>query len=335
MRVLLFAALFGVTSAADDANCGKWSAWCRTDNAWMKENCKDTCAATAGQDSCSLWKEFCGTGNAWVDANCQGTCNEPAPSPPPPSGGGPVDCDIAEPQSPRDITPGSKGLLKQKVAPIAFSDAENLVHVNTHFHWGAEHKSSGEYDDLKVPALDTYKGVQSGFFCSNLAATLTAEQNKPYEFKHCHDVHVGSTYEFHWVLSGFGMSIGPGLGGAFAKGMNAAVAVRAQVFTVANADTWSGFSADEMFRGATFKGVKGVSYIGSTTGKSFNNKKQCSPFNVNWQVDPKCRLVSAQVFDEMCKMMKEKGLEADTHPHDSRELVAERLSVDTLVNDSA
>jgi hypothetical protein len=46
-------------------------------------------------------------------------------------------------------------------------------------------------------------------------------------------------------------------------------------------------------------------------------------------VDQNCHLISAKSFDAMCKKMKEEyDMSADTHPHQSRDLVSNALSSD-------
>jgi len=65
-----------------------------------------------------------------------------------------------------------------------------------------------------------------------------------------------------------------------------------------------------------------VMYPGSTTGTSYNNLV-CSPYAITWHVDKRCHRVSAEAFDNMCRMMREQySMEADLYPHGSRELVS-------------
>ena len=55
-------------------------------------------------------------------------------------------CEDAQPQAPRDLTTGASG-AKRALGPLnlvpghADATAVGFVHVNTHFHEGAEHKS--------------------------------------------------------------------------------------------------------------------------------------------------------------------------------------------------
>lgn len=226
-------------------------------------------------------------------------------------------CVDAEPQAPRDVSVGASGNLAPRTAVIPLSDVPNLVHVNTHFHLGAEHRSAGQYDiepDTKA------EGIVPGFMCDT--SSLTSDEMLPYDFQHCHDVEVGKSYEFHWVRSSHGSSIGPGLGGAFARGLNPLVAVQAQVFYVANmGSNHSHPNLAHEYDAAS--AAETVSYMGSTTGTSWDNE-YCSPLAVSWHVDPQCHCLSAASLDEMCRVMKEDyGAEADAHPHNSRTLVSE------------
>lgn len=226
-------------------------------------------------------------------------------------------CLEAEPQAPRDVSNGAIGYRVPKLNVISWDQIyNNLTHVNTHFHLGAEHRSAGEYDIVQTKKAAG--GPTPGLFCSTSA--LQPQQLSPYTFQYCHDVKVGETYELHWVHSSNGVSVGGGLGGAFQRGLNPGVAVQAQVFTVVNdANNLN----DNLMR--AFDTTLGTAnnikyYMGSTTGGSYDDVT-CSPFTVSWYVDTKCHLISASSFDKMCKDLKDLGAEADIHPHSSRKPV--------------
>jgi len=259
----------------------------------------------------------------------------------------PLACADAQPQSPRDVSPGySSGTLKAKA--VAYNGSvSTFTHVNTHYHLGAEHKSTGEYDKLHTTTgSEVLSGVPTeyGFYCDDVAAVaaLTTAQKTDYDWQDCRQTEVGKTYELHYVYSSGGIRMGDGLGGAFAVQNNPTVVVRGQVFHVVNDDDYdlpSGNLMDGMVQ--TFPdptatpptaslAVGDVTvYSGSTTGRNFNNDDSCSPFQINWQVDQKCRLISAKSFDAMCKKMKEQyDMSADTQPHPSRDLVSNALSSD-------
>ena len=125
--------------------------------------------------------------------------------------------------------------------------------------------------------------------------------------------------------------MGDGLGGAFAVQNNPTVVVRGQVFHIVNDDAYNlSSTSDNLMDGMlqTFPGTTGTAsslnlndvtvYSGSTTGRSYNNVDSCLLYQITWQVDQKCRLISAKSFDAMCKKMKyDYGMSADTHPHQS------------------
>ena len=256
----------------------------------------------------------------------------------------PLACADAQPQSPRDVSPGySSGTLKAKA--VAYNGSvSTFTHVNTHYHLGAEHKSTGEYDKLHTTTgSEVLSGVPTeyGFYCDDVAAVaaLTTAQKTDYDWQDCRQTEVGKTYELHYVYSSGGIRMGDGLGGAFAVQNNPTVVVRGQVFHVVNDATYDLPSGSNLMDGMlqSFPGSSTTTlslsdvtvYAGSTTGRSYNNDDSCSPYQINWQVDQKCRLISAKSFDAMCKKMKEEyDMSADTHPHQSRDLVSNALSSD-------
>ena len=233
--------------------------------------------------------------------------------------GEPIPCSGAAVQSPINVTRGSIGSL---IAP--FSPAlriYDMVHVNTHFHRGAEHVSAGEYD---VP----FPPPAHGYACAFLPPVSLL---RPYNFEHCEGTRgrrvVGGTYEFHWVSSTGGIELGGGLGGAFASSPQPEIVVRAQVVIIVNdADGAPEYDRD-MLNGSDFDAtaVDLAKYVGSTTGAEYDGDN-CSPFTITWHVDRKCSLVSARSVDAMCKGMAAVGALGDTKPHASRELVGEALT---------
>jgi len=226
-------------------------------------------------------------------------------------------CTDAESQSPRDVTAGSVGLKKTKAEPL--SSVNKLAQVNTHYHEGAEHFSGGEYD--------TPGDNAGGYYCDSLSLTATPAQLEPFEFEHCMDMEVGSTYEMHWVHSSGGTSIGVGLGGAFARQANPLVVVQAQVFLVVNDEE---YARDDLMHGWVGDlATDAVKYLGSTTGTSYDNEV-CSPYLVSWHVDRECHMIAASTMDAMCRDMAEMyKMSVDLEPHGSRVLVSpENSAVD-------
>ena len=107
-------------------------------------------------------------------------------------------CTDAEPQSPRDVTPGYVGHLTTRYEPYGEEERRNFLQANLHFHLGAEHRSAGEYDQ-DPPTSGLESTVAPGLFCKTDG--LTAPELADYTFEHCKNVSVGNTYEFHWVFS--------------------------------------------------------------------------------------------------------------------------------------
>jgi len=242
----------------------------------------------------------------------EGDAVEVAPAAAPPS----TPCVAAEPQAPRDVSAGATGTRNSRVKVVPFATYQSMTHVNTHFHLGAEHKSTGEYD---IPGTaSSVSSATPGYRCDT--TTLESNQMAAYDFQYCKEVEVGETYELHWVHSNNGIGLGGGLGGAFARGQNPTVSVAAQVFVVVNDPSKAISNLVDKIQQNGQSGFYVRSYMGSTTGGSYDNEV-CSPYTVSWHVDPTCRLVDAASFDQMCKTLKEFDAEADIHPHSSRVIV--------------
>ena len=210
----------------------------------------------------------------------------------------------------------------------------NLIHVNTHFHLGAEHCNfdDGEYaldvnQAFPNPSAIIPNDIRPGFFCDPVDAPPESGTLHPYHFKWCQDVKVGYTYEFHWVFSTAGPKDGilsGGLGGVFARDLNPSVVVRGQVARIVNDPS----QPYPNYNTTWFEPINdAMLYIGSTTSDSFNNE-MCSPFEVTWWVDRTCRTLSAQNMDRMCKDFLDFGIdmEPDTRPASSRQIVAPFIS---------
>ncbi|CAK8993709.1 unnamed protein product [Durusdinium trenchii] len=109
-------------------------------------------------------------------------------------------CEDAEPQSLRNVSRDFVGLG---------DEFPNLIHLNTHFHLGAEHVNveAGGYslaveEAMRKPENIIPDDIRPGYFCDRVEAEPAPPATlDPYEFKHCKNVKVGYTYEFHWVYS--------------------------------------------------------------------------------------------------------------------------------------
>ncbi len=268
----------------------------------------------------------------------------------------------AGPQAGANVTDGYTGNLVTDVIPIMtpFYQA-GLCPVNAHWHLGAEHYSAGEYDcedecgptkidegHRRLAGPDGLGEERLGFQC-NLYDAEDEMFTRPYEWRYCgEEMQVGQTYEVHWPHSAAGACGTPDqyqypfFDGVFCNLDNAsfsalrpqniasAVGVQAQVFVIVNDED---YYYPDLFRGMVVDqelsmGVDVARYVGSTTGTSVDNTI-CSAYTpITWHVDRKCHLISASSFDKMCADMLEQrdDLSEDTHPHGSRELVADDLA---------
>merc|ERR1719437_4763 len=273
-------------------------------------------------------------------------------------------CKDAEPQAPRDLTTKANVLAAGKKVPkaptLTPTQAAFLPLVNVHFHLGAEHKADDFSDSTDADAWDAENGTpqrrlasmsgnyRPGFMC-NAQLTNDQKDNTKYTWKYCKDVEVGKSYEVHYVHSSAG-SLTPqeledaikagddvadymsdGLGGA-ANGrglLNPMVVVQGQVYQITYEGASPDDAGDDLLHGWSVSNHDdAVMYAGSTTGPSHTNTV-CSPYAITWHVDRKCKRVSAQAFDNMCKAMKEEyGLESDLHPHGSRLIVDQNYVVE-------
>jgi len=256
-----------------------------------------------------------------------------------------LDCiHVPGPQSGANVTKGFVGAMETDSVPITVPFWNNsMCPVNVHWHLGTEHYSIGEYDENgdgphgNIPAPEFVRRladeVRPGFRCHHYDSS-DDKFVKEYEWKHCHDMEVGETYEVHWPQSAAG-ACGtvnqyqtPFIDGVFCKDgvlvdVPNQVGVQAQVFTIVNDENY--FYPD-MMRGWIVDGVYGQDlsyYTGSTTGTSRSNVL-CSQYSpITWQVDRKCHMISASSFDKLCYDMKMQrdDMSGDMHPHGARELV--------------
>jgi hypothetical protein len=265
------------------------------------------------------------------------------------------DLSIDQPQAGADVTWGYKGFMNVNHDPNPNPFAQTtMCPVNVHFHLGAEHRSTGQYDEDGTgpdrPLL--WPPLKPGFRCHHYDAT-DAKFTTPYTFKHCEYMQVGETYEIHWPHSSGG-ACGtiyqyqtPFTNGVFChfseeqvqlftpQMMADNVGAEGQVFTIVNDEDY--FYPDLM-RGMIIDddtmGVDITVYTGSSTGQIFDNSAVCSTVTpVTWRVDRKCHLISASSFDAMCRdmAMQVSNMSSHTIPQGSRELVADEYAADNQV----
>ena len=142
---------------------------------------------------------------------------------------GDIECENAGAQSATDVTKGAAGTkdMTDTPGPIVSYNDKGMCTVNVHWHIGAEHKSTGEYDEdaaFDHPNKDTYAGshrrlasadggMRIGHMCTKGKELWEAKDPSvrntdgsvnEYDWKYCKDMHVGLTYEFHWPHSSLG-----------------------------------------------------------------------------------------------------------------------------------
>jgi len=253
--------------------------------------------------------------------------------------------DVVNEQAAADVSSPFKGTLATNAEPIMASFWQaGICPVNVHWHLGAEHRSAAEYDeDGKGPTkAHRAEGARQGLRCNKYNAN-DAKFIKPYEWRHCKDMHVGETYEVHWPHSAAG-ACGtvnqyqtPFYDGVFCTdgvltSTNKQIGVQAQVFTVVNDEK---YYYPDLIRGMIVDGDHAddvVFYTGSTSGDRLSNSI-CSKYSpITWQVDRKCHLISASTFDKMCADMKAQrdDMTDDLHPHGAREVVAPNLTANNM-----
>ena len=252
------------------------------------------------------------------------------------------------PQAGGNVTKGYNGSMPVDFVPLSKPYYQaGLCPVNVHWHLGAEHLSVGEYDENgKGPTTEELDGdMRAGHQCMHYDEA-DPKFTKPYTWKWCKDMKVGQTYEVHWPHSAAGACGTPNqyqtpfYDGVFCnldmetlstlqpQDIANAVGVQAQIFTVVNDEAY--FWPDLM-RGMIVDGEMGsdiAKYTGSTTGDKRSNVICSSYTPITWQVDRKCHLISASSFDKLCYDMLQQrdDMSGDTHPHGSRETVADELA---------
>jgi len=276
-----------------------------------------------------------------------------------------LDCVDAAVQSAMDVTEGSVGLLDATLDPIQDYNAAGMCTVNVHWHLGAEHRSEGEFDETFAfdhPGLRRRlaEDIRTGHMCAN--AKEMFDSNDPhvaneYEWKYCHGMHVGLSYEIHWphssigacqtewqlqypfmdgVLCGAtmaGLDIGTAADAIFSRAVG--IGVEGQVFTIVNSpdptsspylyptwDSLAGWNKDLVTDWAY--------YQGSTTGDAASNEV-CRGTGglVTWHMDRNCHLVEAATIDNLCRLMVASAsddMSPDTEPHGARETVAAEIA---------
>ncbi|MFQ5582034.1 MAG: delta-class carbonic anhydrase [Mariprofundaceae bacterium] len=226
--------------------------------------------------------------------------------------GGGAACEGFGPQTPRDID-NTKGENKAvfNIAPAA-SDM-NLC--NIHFHENAEHKAK----DFSIYAGDGHAGYGSGYQCNMSKHLGKAELawNGDGVCKSSHgDLKPGDTIEVHWVHTTCDVQPGPTLGSCLSKACaNPELRVETQVFTLVS-EGGLDFNKLKAARDLPKNTGTPVEFIGSTTGPKYS-EQVCSPYQVTWNVRPKCAKLNIHSVGEWCKG----NVFNEDHAHGVRKLV--------------
>ncbi len=266
--------------------------------------------------SCILVAFFAATGAALA----AGKPGEKAPT-------GPA-CDVAGPQTPRDID--SKAGTNA-VAVATAPKYQDLNLCNIHFHAQAEHKGK----DFSVFAGE---GASGGYQC-NASKSLSASELKKPAGDICKGLKPGDTIEVHWVHSSCDVKPGAGLGSCVKDDCKEPkLRVEAQVFTLVNDPKAAKFQ-DMIETGQKVNGryqAKAIpsntgtpiQFAGSTTGPSYNDTV-CSPLKVTWSVRPQCAKLDINSVGAWCKAG---NVFAEDHAHGVRKLVTNPKHLAPIAN---
>ncbi len=229
-------------------------------------------------------------------------------------------CDVAGPQTPRDIdsAAGTNAVMFAK-APAS----QDLNLCNIHFHNNAEHKAKA----FSIFAGEgNQKGVGGGYQCQ-ISKTLSPAEMAPVSGDVCHGLKPGDTIEVHWVHSSCNVKPGVSLSACLSPGCaDPKLRVETQVFTLVN-DRSAPKMQDFDYGGKVVNGRhqanalpsntgKPVEFQGSTTGPSYGNES-CSALKVDWSVRPGCAKLDINSVAQWCK----KNAFDENHAHGVRKLV--------------
>lgn len=215
------------------------------------------------------------------------------------------------PQAPRDLNTIDGDNAR------AFEDAPAYTEMNLcniHFHKGAEH-SGGEFTTFIGNGDGT--GYGTGFAYNG---KLTEAELAPVDYPvgptgKKGALEPGDTIETHYVHTTAQVTPGPTLGSCLSEAIiNPQLRVETQVYVLVNDDSAANFlelasigEVDGYHQALNIPSDTGtpISYDGSTTGPSYNEKG--SPIQVSWSVRPKVKKVyigsvaawmAQNIFDE-------------------------------------
>lgn len=232
-------------------------------------------------------------------------------------------CDVAGPQTPRDID------NKTGANKVAFEVApkfQELNLCNIHFHNQAEHKAA-DYAVFAGDGHDGHDGHGGGYQCAMSKKLSTAELKAP-TGDICKGLKPGDTIEVHWVHSSCDVKPGKGLGSCVNDACkNPKLRVEAQVFTLVNDSKAlnfknmieAGVPVNGKHQAKSIPANTGtpVQFPGSTTGPSYNDQT-CSDYKVTWSVRPQCAKLDINSVGAWCQAG---NVFQEDHAHGVRKLV--------------
>ncbi|CAE7315208.1 unnamed protein product [Symbiodinium sp. CCMP2456] len=250
----------------------------------------------------------------------------------------------AEPQAPRDVSPGYVGERITRYEPYGSDQIDRFEQVNIHWHLGAEHRMADAYD-RRPPEWASYvtvldennvsQPVVPGLWCPTDGIDDTKLDESSFNFTYCKAAQVGPGRLQEDGDEGQ-LGITAGLGGTViakcATLSRISQMQRVEVCLIVNDPSLDRQHANDYVdaKNRTFleqwqqpPAGSAVRYVGSTTGTAYDDEV-CSPVEVNWHVDQRCCILSAQAMDNLCKDMIDAGLEADVSPKGSRRPVDRR-----------
>ncbi|MDQ6979745.1 MAG: delta-class carbonic anhydrase [Mariprofundaceae bacterium] len=233
-------------------------------------------------------------------------------------------CEHFVPQTPRDID----NKAGENTTHFRIADPASKMNLcNIHLHKNAEHKGG----DFTIFAGEGHEGYKSGYQCTQ-SKHLTKAELAPTAEKICDSKHStlkpGDTIEVHWVHSSCDVKPGKGLGSCSSDAcVNPDLRVETAVFVLVNDPKALNF-ADYGYDGNVVDGrpqAKAlpdlgdpVEFIGSTTGPKYSSHT-CSPYQVTWNVRPKCGKMDINTVGKFCKG----NVFKEDHAHGVRKLVTD------------
>lgn len=256
----------------------------------------------------------------------------------------PLGCNLAGPQTPRDVSAGAVDgtnlLTVPKSERTLLRDGMRIC--NVHFHLNAEHRSAGQYDENKAGqgwACRAAPGTTAGSPVHQTAPypaanetgdhkteTVDTGEHKTDAITPAHQTgggasshsssKAGDTVEFHWVHTTCEPKfINDAIKAALDKGEESGLApcacpgaklvVEARVFRL----TETGGIGSLSNRGPTEAAGSLVRFFGSTTGPKYNGS--CSPVQVGWNVDNSCTDLNLSALKDWLQRDPDKNKDAE------------------------